>query len=236
MWRLALIVYLFLIPRAFAFDINDVAMDHGRISGSTIVKYGGIQGRIHTSLTRRLEKDWRDGQRLQLKYGAISILEFNRRQRHISWEINDSEAGGKWWHRPWHLSLSPTRGGAPEFPRIIRIGHTYTVCDLGLLSITNAFSIEWREFKKEFDVKAILGEERKKPSGTSWVVRLKPKATFSLSGFRDRPINFIKEFGATVTLVHKIDRVPIVRIKIDCEYDVHREEFKATWQLQLLQW
>lgn len=237
MWKIILPLFLYLscINNCYAFNIDTIILDYKNIPGSYRIEHGGIRGRIYKAASRTIRKEWTQRQRIFLDAGSIDIFEYRRRQRELGWAIQDDKNGGRWWDRSWFHSMLPEKGGASKERGIIYVGRTYTILDVGIFSLNNTGSIKWREYQEEFDVgKSDISEDDS--SGTTWLVNLKPTASFSWSGFKKDFLLALKEVGFVATFTHSVRHIPMVEVKMNIEYDFHRKELKGFATIQLLQW
>lgn len=234
MWKIVVFLLLF-SNLAYANDITKhVTFDYWKIPGSYSIKYGGIYGRAVNEITSQIEKIERKRINQYEKEGQIDYLEMLQRHRQLTLSIGDMKQGNKWWTRRyfWH-SLPESKGGAPETKRIILVGKTYKILDVGPIYLNNDGSIKFKEYSREFDLKKGPDD---KPSGNSWLVKFKPLARFSTSQINNDVLKAVRTVGAKLQFIYTSRYKRILLVGFNINYNFRRNDLVFSFEFTLLQW
>ncbi len=213
--RALLILLLMLTPATYGLNIDHVTFNEG----SYRIEYTGIWGALIDEYESLLTKEWNRELQHRYYHGLYTETELSLKFRESAM-VFETARHGDWWHRGWMESLE----SAPR-RKIVIVGPTRDIMDLGFARITNKWAFKLKEYEAEIGKRS---GERHVFSG--WKFKFSPAADVSLR----HPFLRSAEFRFMFTWVQS--GLHLIRIDINVGYELRHEEGFVEIIASLVQW
>lgn len=179
MWCIALIFILAFANQSSADDwIDHVTFNEPRPPGSTIIKYGGLEGLVRDECQKQLFNLWTSHNKTLYQLEVIDFDEYKALNEQVQIAFISVDSAGLWWERRWYESIGP-----PTCPAIYYVGPQDNFLDLGFIKVNSKFKVKLEEYKVE-----LYSRERE----NRWDLKIRPSLSVgSRDIFQQAEIRFV---------------------------------------------